>query len=84
MSKRKKHTHEIKAYAAFSRGNRLVWSSIKPTREEAQAIYNQHNPSVDGYENTNPQADILPIYIGIDKGFQYDIEDTLPPPLKKL
>ena len=72
MSKRPKHTHEIKAYAAFSNRGVLLYATIKPTREEAQRVFERFKPQIDqGY------FEILPIYIGIDKGYQYNLEDKL-------
>lgn len=69
MKKRPPHTHEIKAYAAFSNRGVLLYATIKPSRAEAQAVFERFNPNMDqGY------FEILPVYIGIDKGFQYDLE----------
>ncbi len=70
MSKHKTYTHEIKAYAAFSNRGALLYATIKPSKDEAQAAYERFNPEVSqGY------FEILPIFIGIDKGYQYDLEE---------
>lgn len=70
--KRKEYTHEIKAFAAFSDRGHLLYATIKPTAAEAREVFERLNPEIQkGY------FDILPIYIGVDKGFQYDIEDAI-------
>ena len=69
---RKNHLHEIKAFAAFSNRGDLLYATIKQTRAEAQAELERFNPNT-------PQGyfEVQPIYIGVDKGFQYDIEKAI-------
>ncbi len=74
----KQYPREIKAFAAFSTRGQLVWSTIKPTRAETQTAYDRFNPEVD-----KEYFEILPVFIGIDKGYQYNIEDAINQPDNK-
>lgn len=72
MSGKRKRPHEIKAFAAFDARGMLLYATIKPTHKEAREAFERFNPGVgDGY------FEVLPIYIGVDKGYQYDIEDAI-------
>lgn len=40
-------SRKFKGYAVVMRGS-LVWGTMKPTREQALAEFQRHNPTVDG------------------------------------
>ncbi|MCA9457358.1 MAG: hypothetical protein KC587_11895 [Nitrospira sp.] len=49
-----------------------TYATIKPTHKEAREALERFNPGVEeGY------FEVLPVYIGIDKGFQHDLEDAI-------
>lgn len=80
MSRKKRHAHEIKAYAAFTDRGYILYDTIKPTKQEAAAVLQRLNPSVAGHYY--PFA-VHPVYIGIDSGFQLDIEDAITAAARK-
>ena len=63
----------IKGFAAFT-GNLLVWGSIRPTKDQAETAYCQHNPQIDGIA---PTYRILPIAVEIENGKQTSFDDEL-------
>ncbi len=73
MSKKKtkqQNTKEIEAFAAFDHRLNMLYATIKPTREEAQALMLRFNPQVEGQDYT---FRVYPIRVTIDLGKQHDM-----------
>ncbi len=71
MSKKKaapQNTKEIEAFAAFDHRLNMLYATIKPTREEAQALMLRFNPAVDEESYT---FRVYPIRVTIDLGKQH-------------
>jgi hypothetical protein len=54
----------IQGWAAFSRSRHILWTTIRPTRAETIARFEQVNPSVDGEPRTS--TSFHPIRIILD------------------
>ena len=63
----------IKGFAAFT-GSELVWGSIRPTKDQAEATYLAHNPQLEGCPQTYR---ILPIAVEIEEYSQTSFDDEL-------
>jgi len=70
----KTHKQEIKAFAAFNDHGQILYATIKPTKDEVEIVLKRLNPPIAGFHYP---FKIHPVYIGLDTGFQYDLE-TLP------
>jgi hypothetical protein len=73
-SQTKRHAQEIKAFAAFNDRGQILYATIKPTRSETESLLTRFNPPVEGHHYP---FQVHPVYIGLDAGFQYDLESTL-------
>ena len=73
MSKHKSkqnNTKEIEAFAAFDDRLNMLYATIKPTREDAEAQMLRFNPKVEGH---NYDFRVFPIRVTIDLGKQHDM-----------
>ena len=71
---RKEYNHEIKAFAAFTTRGALIYGTVRPTKEQAQEALEHFNPVI---EPSAYPYQVLPVFIGVDKGYQYDLEDAI-------
>lgn len=72
--KRKSHKHEIKSFAAFDERGNILYATIRPNKQDAQTELEKFNTRLEGHYYP---FKVLPVFIGIDSDFQYDLEDFL-------